>query len=85
VPRETIVGYNSGSTLIGQAIAKSQITSMVHSTTEQAVHEHSPLMESRRENDSDGGFVGGQVEGKDLDDSSKSGWYLFLLTISIGG
>ncbi|GLI79749.1 hypothetical protein PoHVEF18_008090 [Penicillium ochrochloron] len=58
---------------------------MVHSTTEQTVHEHSPLMESRRGNDFDGGFVEGQVEGKDLDDSSKSEWYLFLLTISIGG
>lgn len=80
-----IVGYNSGSTLIGQAIAKSTSMVQAHLAAAQTVNEHSPLMESRRGNDFDGGFVGGHVEGKDLDDSSKSGWYLFLLTISIGG
>jgi hypothetical protein len=58
---------------------------MVHSTTAQTVHEHSPLMELRRGNDSDPRFVGDHVEGKDLDDSSKTEWYLFLLTVSIGG
>ncbi|KAJ5381232.1 uncharacterized protein N7496_003660 [Penicillium cataractarum] len=55
-------------------------------STAHTVHESSPLMESRRRSDSDvqlGGY--GEVEDKDLDDSSKSGWYLFLLTISIGG
>lgn len=35
-------------------------------------------MEGRREN----GYLG-SVDG--VDESSKSGWYLFLLTISIGG
>lgn len=54
-------------------------------STAQTVHENSPLMESRRGASSDVELDGGHVEGKDLDDSSKSGWYLFLLTISIGG
>lgn len=58
---------------------------MVQSTTAQTAHENSPLMESRRGADSDIEFSGDHVEGKNLDDSSKSGWYLFLLTISIGG
>lgn len=53
--------------------------------TAQTVHENSPLMESLREASSDIEWDGDYVEGKDLDDSSKSGWYLFLLTISIGG
>lgn len=51
----------------------------------QTVHENSPLMELRRGTSSDVELDGDYVEGKDLDDSSKSGWYLFLLTISIGG
>ncbi|KAJ5323953.1 hypothetical protein N7476_002553 [Penicillium atrosanguineum] len=42
------------------------------------VHTGSPLMEGRREN----GYLG-NVDG--VDESSKSGWYLFLLTVSIGG
>lgn len=51
----------------------------------QTVHENSPLMESPREASADVEWDGDYVEGKDLDDSSKSEWYLFLLTISIGG
>jgi hypothetical protein len=54
-------------------------------STEHTVHENSPLMELRREASSDVELDGDYVEVKDLDDSSKSGWYLFLLTISIGG
>lgn len=57
---------------------------MIQSTA-QTVHENSPLMELRREASSDVELDGDYVEVKGLDDSSKSGWYLFLLTISIGG
>lgn len=49
------------------------------------VHENSPLMESRRGRSCEIELDRGDIEGKDLDASSKSGWYLFLLTISIGG
>lgn len=58
---------------------------------ESNLNENSPLMEGRR---ADGGYEGGgdrfaetRQDRDDLDqhESSKSAWYLFLLTVSIGG
>ena len=48
------------------------------------VHERSPLMPGRREDGvSDRDYAG--LPAEHVDESSKSSWYLFLLTVSIGG
>jgi hypothetical protein len=43
------------------------------------VHAGAPLMEGRQEE----AYLGAHADG--VDESSKSAWYLFLLTVSIAG
>lgn len=54
---------------------------MGETNTFPVVHERSPLMSGRVEG------VPGDYESpvEHVDESSKSSWYLFLLTVSIGG
>ncbi|EPS34357.1 hypothetical protein PDE_09321 [Penicillium oxalicum 114-2] len=52
---------------------------------QQRFNEHSPLMESRGGIDMEDDYLENHGMSKNVDESSKSEWYLFLLTISIGG
>ncbi|KAF7719582.1 Uncharacterized protein PECH_005495 [Penicillium ucsense] len=53
--------------------------------TKRSVNESSPLMETRFGIDLEDEYAESHAEGKVVDESSKSGWYMFLLTVSIGG